>query len=56
MTAKWVKEDGFPHIDENRAKNDFLAALTTEQKEVLAQMLQEEHRLGFMIPLHTSMK
>ena len=46
VTAKWIKEDGFPQIDENKAKNDFLAALSTEQKEVLAQMLQEEHMAG----------
>ena len=46
MTAQWVKEGKFPKINENSAQNDLIAALTTEQKEVLAQMLQEEHIAG----------
>ena len=32
MTALWVKGDGFPKTEDNKAKNDLLAALTPEQK------------------------
>ena len=42
MTALWVKGDGFPKTEDNKAKNEFLAALTPEQKGVLAEMLQDE--------------
>ena len=31
MTALWVKGDGFPKTEDNKAKNEFLAALTPEQ-------------------------
>ena len=40
MTALWVKGAGFPKIADNKAKNDLLATLTPEQKDVLAEMLQ----------------
>ncbi len=33
ITARWVKGDGFPKTEDNKAKNDFLATLTPEQKE-----------------------
>ena len=46
MTALWVKGDGFPKTEDNKAKNELLAALTPEQKGVLAEMLQDEHRSG----------
>lgn len=46
MTALWVKGDGFPKTEDNKAKNEFLAALTPEQKGVLAEMLQDEHIAG----------
>ena len=46
MTALWVKGDGFPKTEDNKAKNDLLATLTPEQKGVLAEMLQEEHIAG----------
>ena len=46
MTALWVKGDGFPKTENNKAKNDLLTALTPEQKDVLAEMLQEEHIAG----------
>ena len=36
MTARWVKGDGFPQTDDNKAKNDLFAALT----------LQDEHIAG----------
>ena len=35
MTALWVKGDGFPKTEDNKAKNELLAALTPEQKGVL---------------------
>ena len=38
MTALWVKGDGFPKTEDNKAKNELLAALTPEQKGVLAEM------------------
>ena len=31
MTSRWIKGDGFPQTDDNKAKNVFLAALTPEQ-------------------------
>ncbi len=46
MTAHWVQSDGFPKTEDNKAKNELLAALTPEQKGVLAEMLQEEHIAG----------
>ena len=46
ITARWVKGDGFPRTEDNQAKNELLAALTSEQKGVLAEMLQDEHIAG----------
>lgn len=46
VTAKWVLEGGFPHTEDNQAKNEFLSSLTLEQKSVLAEMLQDEHIAG----------
>ena len=46
MTSRWIKGDGFPQTDDNKAKNVFLAALTPEQREVLAELLQDEHIAG----------
>ena len=46
MTARWVKGDGFPQTDDNKAKNELLATLPPEQKGVLAEMLQDEHIAG----------
>ena len=46
MTALWVKGDGFPKTEDNKAKNELLATLTPEQKGVLAEMLQDEHIAG----------
>ena len=46
VTARWVKGDGFPKTEDNKAKNELLAALTLEQKGVLAEMLQDEHIAG----------
>ena len=46
MTALWVKGDGFPKTEDNKAKNELLATLPPEQKGVLAEMLQDEHIAG----------
>lgn len=46
MTARWIKGDGFPQTDDNKAKNDLFAALTPAQREVLAEILQDEHIAG----------
>lgn len=46
VIAKCIKCDGFPKTDDNKAKNEFIANLTSEQKEVLASMLEEEHIAG----------
>lgn len=51
ITARWVKGDGFPRTEDNQAKNELLAALTPEQKGVLAGLLQEEHIAG----IHTTL-
>ena len=50
ITARWVKGDGFPKTEDNKAKNELLAALTPEQKGVLAEMLQDEHIAGIRYP------
>lgn len=46
VTARWVKGDGFPPIDDNKTKNELVAVLTSEQREVLAEILQEEYIAG----------
>ena len=46
MTARWVKGDGFPKTEDNKAKNELLATLTPEQKGIIAEMLQDEHIAG----------
>ena len=57
MTALGGKGDGFPRTEDNKAKNDLLAALTPEQKEVLAGLLQDEHIAGIhTTPLPISIK
>ena len=45
MTARWVKGDGFPKRMTTRQKRSF-AALTPAQREVLAEILQDEHIAG----------
>ena len=52
MTALCVKGGGFPKTEDNKAKNDLLATLTPEQKDVLAEMLQDEHIAGIHTELH----
>ena len=47
MASRWIKGDGFPQTDDNKAKNVFLAALTPEQREVLAELLQDEQPVSF---------
>lgn len=46
VTARLIKGDGFPQIDDNKTKNELLAALTSEQREVLAEILQKEYIAG----------
>ena len=46
MTARGGEGDGFPQTDDNKAKNDLFAALTPAQREVLAEILQDEHIAG----------
>lgn len=46
VTARWVRDDAFPQIEENKRKNTFITALTPEQRELLADMLQEEKITG----------
>ena len=40
MTALCVKGGGFPKTEDNKAKKDLLAALTLEQKGVLAEIFR----------------
>lgn len=51
ITARWVQGNGFPQTEDNKAKNELLTALTSEQREVLAEMLQDEHIAG----IHTTL-
>ena len=53
MTALCVKGGGFPKTEDNKAKNDLLATLTPEQKDVLAEMLQDEHIAGIQSFIRT---
>lgn len=50
-TAMCVKAGGFPNTLENKHKNEFLATLSPEQKEVLAAVLNDEHIAG----IHTTL-
>lgn len=34
VIAKWIKCDGFPKTDDNKAKNEFIANLTSEQRSI----------------------
>ena len=51
ITARWVKGDGFPKTEDNKAKNELLATLIPEQKSIIAEMLQDEHIAG----IHTTL-
>ena len=51
ITARWVKGNGFPKTEDNKAKNELLATLTPEQKSIIAEMLQDEHIAG----IHTTL-
>lgn len=41
VLAQWAKESGWPRSPENERFNQFLSELTLEQREVLAEMLQQ---------------
>ena len=51
VAAQWVKEGSFPKTEDNKAKNELLASLSPEQREVLAQILEDEHIAG----MHTAL-
>ena len=51
VTAQWVKEGSFPKTEDNKAKNELLASLSAEQREVLARILKDEHIAG----MHTAL-
>ena len=51
VAAQWAKEGSFPKTEDNKAKNELLASLSPEQREVLAQILQDEHIAG----MHTAL-
>jgi hypothetical protein len=40
VLALWARERGWPDLPENRKYNELLKALTTDQRDVLAAMLQ----------------
>lgn len=45
--SKWIMENGYPNVEENRKYNELLESLSSAQKEVLAKLVQEA-RLGGM--------
>ena len=55
MTARWIKGDGFPQTDDTRQKRSFRRTDTSAER-VLAEILQDEHIAGIMMPLHISMR
>jgi hypothetical protein len=46
VLARWVKERGWPQLPENEKINKFLAELTNEQKEILADIVQQGRDSG----------
>jgi hypothetical protein len=47
VLARWVTEGrGWPDLPENRAINEFLGSLTSSQKAIVAQLLQEARDSG----------
>ena len=46
MPVSYTHLDVYKRQENNKAKNDLLTALTPEQKDVLAEMLQDEHIAG----------
>lgn len=47
VLSKWIMENGYPNVEENRKYNELLESLSSAQKEVLAKLVQEA-RLGGM--------
>ena len=45
VDRKWILDKGYPNNEENQPYNELLAYLSTEQKEVLANLVQNA-RLG----------
>lgn len=45
VETKWILEKGYPQIDDNKEVNKLIESLTSEQKELLAKMVQQA-RIG----------
>ena len=45
VVSKWIRENGYPNNEENREYNELLNSLSTDQREVLAKLVQEA-RIG----------
>ncbi len=56
MTALWVKGDGFPKTEDNKAKNELLAALTRSRKVCWLRCFRTNILRVSTIPLHISIK
>lgn len=56
VTAKWVLEGGFPHTEDNQAKNKFLSSLTLAQKVCWQRCFRKNILLESMIRWRISMK
>jgi hypothetical protein len=44
VLVRWVKEEGWSQLPETKPLNKLLAELTPEQKDVVAQMVQQARR------------
>ena len=56
MTALWVKGDGFPKTEDNKAKNDFLANTDTGAERCWPRCFRTNILRVSTIPLHISMR
>ena len=45
VVSKWIRENGYPNNEENREYNELLNSLSTDQREVLAKLVQDA-RIG----------
>lgn len=45
VLGKWILENGYPDNEENREYNELLNSLSSEQREVLAKLVQDA-RIG----------
>jgi len=44
--ATWVQEKGFPDISDNKKKNEILNSLTLEQKQFVAELINDAKSSG----------